>query len=115
MGKDQNSKQQAQAQRQQQVQPQRKEKPQPKKGKKTTKEEGHAEMGSYESYPYNPVSYEMSNLPAPWVAVPDPNSGRLYYWNQLTNDVTWHPPQQQQQQQLVSSPSGTPCSSFRRS
>mmetsp|Transcript_88612 Transcript_88612/g.140010 ORF Transcript_88612/g.140010 Transcript_88612/m.140010 type:complete len:611 (+) Transcript_88612:2-1834(+) len=39
-------------------------------------------------------SSPQSNLPPPWVAVPDPSSGRTYYWNQLTNEVQWEPPSQ---------------------
>ena len=38
-----------------------------------------------------PFSY-LPNLPPPWVAVPVPNTKGLYYWNQITNEVSWtHP------------------------
>merc|ERR1712242_582781 len=69
--------------------------------------------GVWCSYPYGQVGYELNNLPAPWVAVPDPNSGRFYYWNQLTDEVTWQLPQQQQQQQQIAS-STNPRSSMQQ-
>eukprot|EP00928_Gymnodinium_smaydae_P013423 TRINITY_DN14893_c0_g1_i1.p1 TRINITY_DN14893_c0_g1~~TRINITY_DN14893_c0_g1_i1.p1 ORF type:complete len:1095 (+),score=297.96 TRINITY_DN14893_c0_g1_i1:124-3408(+) len=31
-------------------------------------------------------------MPYPWAAVADANTGRYYYWNQQTNEVTWTPP-----------------------
>merc|ERR1712136_291296 len=43
-----------------------------------------------EEYANFPVP--VPNLQAPWVAVTDSKSGRLYYWNQGTNEVTWTPP-----------------------
>ena len=46
-------------------------------------------------------SPDMDNVPPPWIKVFDLHSGRLYYWNKMTNDTTWQHPNQQQPQ-LVS-------------
>jgi len=37
-------------------------------------------------------------LPPPWIPVVDPNTQKYYYWNQLTNDVSWTPPTPDQAQ-----------------
>lgn len=36
--------------------------------------------------------YTMPDLPQDWVAVPDQQSGRPYFWNPTTNEVTWTKP-----------------------
>merc|ERR1712151_888334 len=40
-------------------------------------------------------NHDSSDLPPPWVSVPDPNSGKMYYWNQTTNETTWNHPGKQ--------------------
>jgi len=34
------------------------------------------------------------DLPVGWTAIPDASTGRFYYWNTLTNEVTWDQPTQ---------------------
>lgn len=57
------------------------------KGKKESNRKKGKKKEEYANFPV-PVP----NLQAPWVAVTDSKSGRLYYWNQGTNEVTWTPP-----------------------
>lgn len=39
-----------------------------------------------------PKDYNTVPLPVGWYLVPDPNSGSNYYWNTITNQVSWHHP-----------------------
>merc|ERR1712137_1452420 len=66
--------------------------PQQAQGKKQKQQKGGKGGESGRSQQSAPASSGSSSLPAPWVAVPDPNSGRMYYWNQSTNEVSWTPP-----------------------
>lgn len=42
--------------------------------------------------PPPPKDYSTVPLPVGWYLVPDPNSGSSYYWNTITNQVSWHHP-----------------------
>ena len=57
---------------------------QPAQGKKSKKGSGSQDVAaSSEAAGSEPVAmaYTMPDLPAPWVAVPDPSTSRFYYWN----------------------------------
>lgn len=75
---------------------------QPGKKQKQPKGKGGDANGG-RSHPSMPSGAAV-DLPAPWVAVPDPNTGRLYYWNQNTNDVSWTAPPNSRSQPSPSSP-----------
>lgn len=68
----------------------KKEKP-PKKekqaGKKGGKGGGKGDAASSSTGGY--IAYEVPNLPPGWLAVPDDQSQRMYYWNPTTNEVSW--------------------------
>lgn len=40
-----------------------------------------------------------ADMPLEWKAISDPKSGKMYYWNKITNETTWECP----------SPSPSPC------
>lgn len=42
--------------------------------------------------PVPPKDFSTVPLPVGWYLVPDPSSGASYYWNTLTNQVSWHHP-----------------------
>jgi len=60
-----------------------------KKGEKGGGKDGGKGGGKGDGVSYG---YELPNVPPPWVAVPDANTGRFYYWNQQSNEVSWTPP-----------------------
>lgn len=70
-----------------------------KKGKKSSGASQQADAGAAAASsaavqpptPMMPGPFGMPIVPPPWVAVPDP-SGRAYYWNQATGEVTWTKP-----------------------
>eukprot|EP00747_Dinoflagellata_sp_TGD_P102942 gnl/TRDRNA2_/TRDRNA2_168802_c2_seq1.p1 gnl/TRDRNA2_/TRDRNA2_168802_c2~~gnl/TRDRNA2_/TRDRNA2_168802_c2_seq1.p1 ORF type:complete len:673 (-),score=181.71 gnl/TRDRNA2_/TRDRNA2_168802_c2_seq1:82-2100(-) len=81
-----------QQQQQQQMQPG----PQahPKRGAKAQKDAGAEGDASWGNFSLDPAALlQRGPLPPPWAAVTDPNTGRPYYWNQVTNEVSWTPPQ----------------------
>jgi hypothetical protein len=45
------------------------------------------------SQPKSETASSSDDLPDGWQAVPDPASGQSYYWNQVTNEVTWTKPE----------------------
>jgi len=79
--------QQAQAQ-QQQAQASQSSRRQKQKGKKG----GASSVDPNTSVLQQPVAYTMPDLPEGWVAVQDPLTGQMYYWNQHTNATTWEKP-----------------------
>lgn len=42
--------------------------------------------------PLPPKDYNTVPLPVGWYLVPDPSSGTSYYWNTMTNQVSWRHP-----------------------
>ncbi|XP_068758461.1 polyglutamine-binding protein 1-like [Montipora capricornis] len=42
--------------------------------------------------PQPPKDYNTVPLPVGWYLVPDPSSGSSYYWNTITNQVSWRHP-----------------------
>eukprot|EP00931_Biecheleriopsis_adriatica_P048937 TRINITY_DN2828_c0_g2_i1.p1 TRINITY_DN2828_c0_g2~~TRINITY_DN2828_c0_g2_i1.p1 ORF type:complete len:2336 (+),score=540.50 TRINITY_DN2828_c0_g2_i1:45-7052(+) len=70
--------------------------PQPQKEKRSSRKAESSEDMTTMAYPPSvgtqPMAYQMPDLPHPWVAVPDPNTQRFYYWNRMTGETTWTKP-----------------------
>ncbi|CAE7481272.1 unnamed protein product [Symbiodinium sp. CCMP2456] len=94
--KQQNSYGQQYQQYQPQQQPQQPQQQQQQNSKKGRRERGSAQSSAASSSDAQALQqvYTMPDLPADWVAVPDQQTGRPYFWNPTTNEVTWTKPGQ---------------------
>jgi hypothetical protein len=61
-------------------------------GSKDLSSTSSSQQGPGASYGKGGGGGDIPSLSPPWVAVPDPSSGRFYYWNQQTNEVSWTSP-----------------------